>query len=91
VHETIDVDYYARTMRTPELIDHMQERHTGHADVGRVASAAGVKTVVLSHIGSGDPREVADDVWKKGVRSTFSGEVVVGHDLLQLGMGAKAL
>ncbi|WP_227998965.1 MBL fold metallo-hydrolase [Nocardia australiensis] len=90
VHEVVDIDYYARTMKSPAMIEHMVETHTIAADVGRVASAAGAKHVVLSHIGPGDPREVDDDQWERGVRSTFTGPITVGHDLVQIAVGRRS-
>ncbi|MDT2004658.1 MBL fold metallo-hydrolase [Rhodococcus opacus] len=88
VHEVIDVDFYAETSG-PALVEHMIHAHTTAHDVGRVATDAGVRQVVLSHIGPGDPRQVTDDQWERGVTSTFSGAVTVGHDLVQLGVGQR--
>ena len=88
VHEVIDVDFYAETSG-PALVEHMIHAHTTAQDVGRVATDAGVRQVVLSHIGPGDPRQVTDDQWERGVTSTFSGAVTVGHDLVQLGVGQR--
>lgn len=88
VHEVIDVDFYAATSG-PALVEHMIHAHTTAQDVGRVAAEAGVRQVVLSHIGPGDPRQVTDDQWAGGVASTFSGTVTVGHDLVQVGVGQR--
>ncbi len=88
VHEVIDVDFYAATSG-PALVEHMIHAHTTAQDVGRVAAEAGVRQVVLSHIGPGDPRQVTDDQWTSGVSSTYSGTVTVGHDLVQVGVGQR--
>ncbi|QHE66865.1 MBL fold metallo-hydrolase [Rhodococcus sp. WAY2] len=88
VHEVIDVDFYAATSG-PALVEHMIHAHTTAQDVGRVATEAGVRQVVLSHIGPGDPRQVTDDQWTSGVSSTYSGTVTVGHDLVQVGVGQR--
>ncbi|AII07111.1 MBL fold metallo-hydrolase [Rhodococcus opacus] len=88
VHEVIDVDFYAATSG-PALVEHMIQAHTTAQDVGRVATDAGVRQVVLSHIGPGDPRQVTDDQWERGVKSTFAGTVTVGHDLVRIGVGQR--
>lgn len=89
VHEVTDIDFLAKAMPSPELVEHIAQTHTTAADVGRVATAAGVRKVVLNHIGPGDPRAISDDVWSKGVQRTFDGDVVVGHDMVQMGVGSK--
>ncbi|PBC55273.1 MBL fold metallo-hydrolase [Rhodococcus sp. ACPA1] len=88
VHEVIDVDFYAQTSG-PALVEHMIHAHTTAQDVGRVATDADVRQVVLSHIGPGDPRQVTDDQWERGVKSTFAGTVTVGHDLVRIGVGQR--
>ena len=50
---------------------------------GEVAQAAGVKTLVLNHFVPGDD-SVADDVWHDGAAKAFSGEIIVGRDLLEI-------
>ncbi|MFD6063907.1 MBL fold metallo-hydrolase [Rhodococcus wratislaviensis] len=88
VHEVIDVDFYAATSG-PALVEHMIQAHTTAQDVGCVATDADVRQVVLSHIGPGDPRQVTDDQWERGVKSTFAGTVTVGHDLVRIGVGQR--
>jgi len=89
VHEVIDVDFYARSSPDTALVEHMKLAHTSSQDVGRVATDANARHVVLSHIGPGDPRQVSDDRWETGVRSTYRGTVTVGHDLIQMGVGQR--
>ncbi|NHU48696.1 MBL fold metallo-hydrolase [Rhodococcus sp. A14] len=88
VHEVIDVDFYAQTSGSA-LVEHMIQAHTTAQDVGRVATDADVRQVVLSHIGPGDPRQVTDDQWERGVKATFAGTVTVGHDLVRIGVGQR--
>ncbi len=57
--------------------------HTTVEDVGRVAAAAKVKTLVLSHFVPGDV-DLPDDEWTAGARSHFKGRVVVGADLMEI-------
>ncbi len=58
--------------------------HTLAEDVGRIASQAQVKTLVLNHFVPGDDPALTPDKWCDAVRRTFSGRIVVGRDLLQL-------
>jgi ribonuclease BN (tRNA processing enzyme) len=66
------------------LRQHLVESHTSTDAVGRVAAAAGVKTLVLSHFVPGDDASISDEMWLKGARVHFKGEIVVGKDLMVL-------
>jgi ribonuclease BN (tRNA processing enzyme) len=57
---------------------------TSAEDVGRVAQAAGVKTLVLSHLIPADDPEVTEQMWTEAARLHFSGSVIVGKDLLEV-------
>jgi ribonuclease BN (tRNA processing enzyme) len=89
VHEVMHIPYYAGSGYPQALLDFFASSHTSPENVGRVARAAGVRQVALTHIGPGDPREVRDETWRRAVRSTYRGDVVVGHDLQQLAFPAK--
>lgn len=53
-------------------------------EVGRTATEAGVKTLVLSHfIPSGRPT-VSEQTWRDAVRPYFSGNIIVGRDLMEI-------
>jgi ribonuclease BN (tRNA processing enzyme) len=58
--------------------------HTSAEDAGRVAQAAGVKTLVLSHFVPPDDPAITDDMWLAAARTHFRGTVVVGKDLLEI-------
>jgi ribonuclease BN (tRNA processing enzyme) len=58
--------------------------HTSVEDAGRVAQAAGVKTLVLSHLVPSDDPSVTEDMWLQAARSYFRGAVIVGEDLLEI-------
>ena len=58
--------------------------HTPVADVGPIASEAGVKTLVLSHFVPADSPRVKDSDWIDGVRETWKGELVLAKDLMQI-------
>ena len=57
---------------------------TSVEDAGRVAQAAGVKTLVLSHFVPPDDPDVSDQMWMDGARVHFRGRVIVGKDLLEV-------
>jgi ribonuclease BN (tRNA processing enzyme) len=58
--------------------------HTSAEDAGRVAQAAGVKTLVLSHLVPPEDPEVTDQMWIDAASAHFEGKIVVGKDLLEL-------
>ena len=47
--------------------------HTTAEDAGRVAQAAGVKTLVLSHLVPPDDPAVTDEMWIDAARTHFRG------------------
>jgi ribonuclease BN (tRNA processing enzyme) len=65
-----------------EYIRHMVEEHLTPQQIGVMATRAGVKTVVLSHL---TPRAGSDDYtpWADEVRKHFSGKVVIAKDLME--------
>lgn len=65
----------AKTLR-----EHLLASHSTPEQVGRVATEAGVKTLVLSHFVPGGPM-VPDETWLAAIRPYFSGEIIIGHDL----------
>jgi len=58
--------------------------HTAAEDVGRVAQAAQVKTLVLSHFVPAEDREVTDQMWLDAVARHFGGRIILGRDLLEI-------
>jgi hypothetical protein len=48
------------------------------------AEAAGVRTLVLSHLVPADDSEVTDGMWIEAAQSHFGGTVIVGRDLLEI-------
>jgi ribonuclease BN (tRNA processing enzyme) len=57
---------------------------TSAGDAGRVAQAAGVKALVLSHFVPPDDPEVTEQMWIDAARVHFRGSVIVGKDLLEV-------
>ena len=58
--------------------------HTAAADAGRIAQAAGVKTLVLSHLVPPDDAAITDRMWIDAARAHFRGHIIVGKDLLEI-------
>ena len=66
------------------LREHLLASHTTTEQVGEVATAAGVKTLVLSHFVPGGFPFLEDREWYDAVRPHFAGNLVVGRDLMEL-------
>jgi ribonuclease BN (tRNA processing enzyme) len=52
--------------------------------VGRVAAAAEVKALVLTHFVPADDPSLTDEMWTEGLRKHYSGPVTMGRDLLEV-------
>jgi len=64
---------------------HLLTAHTPLSRVGKVAAEAEVGRLVLTHFIPGDD-VLPDHHWLEGAAADFHGEVVVGHDLLELSL-----
>jgi ribonuclease BN (tRNA processing enzyme) len=62
---------------------HLEDSHTDVTKVGGVARAAGVKTLVLSHLAPAT-KLLPDAVWKANAGRGFDGKVIVGDDLMRI-------
>ena len=91
VHEVIDVDRLReRVDRLPNaeaVRNHLAGSHSSPEQVGAIATQAGVRTLVLSHLVPGDLEPTVDE-WEARVRPHFAGEVVCGIDLDEFALGA---
>jgi ribonuclease BN (tRNA processing enzyme) len=74
----------ARVANADRLIEHIVAAHTTHIDVGKVAKAAGVKALVLTHFVPSDDSLLTDEIWIEGAKTRFNGEVVAGKDLMEI-------
>jgi len=83
VHETL---YAPAAPGEPgsALRKHVMDSHTTAEDAGRIATRAGVKTLVLSHFVPAEEPPITDDQWRAAAAQTFSGQIVVGKDLMEL-------
>jgi ribonuclease BN (tRNA processing enzyme) len=68
----------------PGLAESIRRHHTSAEDAGRVAQAAGVKHLVLSHLIPAEDPEVTEQMWLEAAARHFSGRLTVGRDLLEL-------
>lgn len=89
VHEVIDADWvralYGEPPYTPSeegFIQHLLYSHTTIEQVGPVAEEAGAATLVLSHLA---PANNPISRWQ-GARAGYSGRLIVGEDLMQIGV-----
>ncbi|MDR5727445.1 MAG: MBL fold metallo-hydrolase [Terriglobia bacterium] len=87
VHEAIDMAVMDRMERlnadpTQYKINmhHMRADHSPIEDVGRIAQQAGVKTLVLSHLAPSIG--IPDETWRAAAAKHFTGNIIVGHDLM---------
>ena len=74
----------ARVPNAARLKQSIIAHQTSAEDAGRVAQAAGVKTLVLSHLVPPDDPEVTEQMWLDAARAHFRGQVIVGRDLLEI-------
>ena len=88
VHEALYLPALEQLIATEpnakSLREHLLASHTPVADVGRVATEAGVKTLVLSHLVPGGYPFIKDEVWFEAVRPYFSGTIIIGRDLMEI-------
>ena len=74
----------ARVPNATRLKQHLLASHTTVEEAGRVAQAAGVKLLVLSHLIPADDPTITDAMWLRAARVHFRGRVIVGRDLLEI-------
>jgi ribonuclease BN (tRNA processing enzyme) len=90
VHEVIAIDrLMERVSRQPNaeaVRNHLAGSHSSPEQVGAIASRAGVRTLVLSHLVPGD-LEPTPEEWEERVRPHFAGDVVCGVDLDEFALG----
>lgn len=88
VHEAMYVPaidrLVAKVPNATTLKKHIIDSHTTVEDCGRVAAAAGVKTLVLSHLVPSDDPAVTDRMWIEAARTYFDGKIIVARDLLEI-------
>ena len=87
VHEAIYLPWVdrlvARVKNGATLKKHLLDSHTAAEDVGRIADAANVKMLVMSHLVPGE-LDVTDEQWSSEASKHFNGRIVVARDLMEL-------
>ena len=87
VHEALYLPWVdrlvARVKNGATLKKHLLESHTTAEDVGRIADAANVKVLVMSHLVPGD-LDVTDADWTNEAKKNFNGRIIVARDLKEL-------
>ncbi|QNK03709.1 MBL fold metallo-hydrolase [Dyella telluris] len=66
------------------LREHLLASHTTTEQVGRIATEAGVKTLVLNHFVPGGNPPVPEETWRDAVAPHFKGRIIVGRDLMEI-------
>ncbi|WP_199432892.1 MBL fold metallo-hydrolase [Qaidamihabitans albus] len=85
IHEVLHPDFIrpaASNTRWADLERHLLTSHTSVYELGAVAAAAGVGTLVMTHFvpATGvEPRR-----WLEPVQERFGGRVLLGHDLMHI-------
>ena len=93
VHEVILSAWVDEILPAPRseveesIHNHLLNAHTPVEKVGKVAADAGVSMLVLSHIVPGNARSEELQAAQHG----FDGKLVIGEDLLQVGVGKKRI
>lgn len=91
VHEVIDTEWVDQLLPEPRddaqqgLFEHLIKAHTVVEDVGPIAEQANVDTLVLSHL---VPGNWPNEKWERAQKG-FSGRLVIGRDLDQIGIGKQ--
>jgi ribonuclease BN (tRNA processing enzyme) len=62
---------------------HLEQEHLTPEAIGKIAAAAHVKTVVLTHFTPDEDNETDVSGFTKGIRKYYSGPVIAGRDLLE--------
>jgi ribonuclease BN (tRNA processing enzyme) len=87
VHEAVNLGFYADKGFAPEFLNHQRIAHTAPDGAGRVAAAAGVGRLVLSHLaGRAEPQW-----WRSQAASTFDGPVDVAVSGQRFRIGSPVL
>lgn len=87
VHEAIDLDWFAGQGLPTPLLHHLAGAHTDINKVGAVAEQAGVPTLVLNHLAPAGTNDVSNQTWRHKASQGFSGRIIVGTDLDEIGIG----
>lgn len=94
VHETLSVAGVRAIVNKIDpgneaLVQHIMEAHTPTEIVGKVAAAADVDTLVLSHfVPTGLAPFDTPKAWREAAGKHYDGRIIVGEDLMTIGLDA---
>lgn len=82
VHEAVNLDFYTARGFDPAFIAHQAESHTSPEGAGRIATRAGARMLVLSHLAG----VATAEEWQERAATTYSGPIHVasGGDRIPL-------
>jgi ribonuclease BN (tRNA processing enzyme) len=63
------------------MIEHLSRHHLPAAEVGKMAAAAGVKQVVLTHFAPSDPSAALVEHLRQGIAAQYHGTITMARDL----------
>ncbi len=66
-----------------KLKESILSHHTLAEDVGRIATQAGVKNLILNHFVPPDDKTLTDETWRNAVGREFKGKIYVGKDMME--------
>lgn len=75
VHEAVNLEFYENAGNSPEFVAHQAKSHTSPEGAGRIASAAGAKQLVLSHLAG----LASQDEWRNRAATEYSGPIHVAR------------
>jgi ribonuclease BN (tRNA processing enzyme) len=87
IHEVMDKtaveEMVKRRPNAIKLKTSILSHHTLAEEAGKIANQAKVKNLILNHFVPPDDKTITEEVWIKAVKKHFSGNIIVGKDLLQ--------
>ncbi|RJF77104.1 MBL fold metallo-hydrolase [Rhodopseudomonas palustris] len=90
IHETLYVPgvdaMVKRVKNAASLKEHLIASHTTTEDLGRLAAAAKVKKLVMTHLVPGDDPSITDEMWMQDASKHYSGPIVVARDLMEIAL-----
>ena len=95
VHEVINWDLILAGAKlqgidtTSQFFTHLRTSHTTTQEVGKVATAAGVPKLVLTHLIPSNPKDCPDFLWKAQIAPNYAGDIHVGNDRDQIALPVR--
>jgi ribonuclease BN (tRNA processing enzyme) len=74
----------AKVTNAPRLKQSILSHHTTAEEAGQIATDAGVKTLVLSHLIPAEDPLVTEADWIAAASKHYAGRIIVGKDLLEI-------